>query len=69
MTARFGPRELDALQEIASVGCGQAITALGKLAARRFDMDVPEAWVGAERGAIGDHHEDALTALARVFTR
>ncbi len=52
MTARFGPRELDALQELASVGCGQAITALGKLAARRFDMDVPEAWVGAEAGAI-----------------
>jgi chemotaxis protein CheC len=52
MTVRFGPRELDALQEIASVGCGQAITALGKLAGRRFDMDVPEAWVGAEPGAI-----------------
>jgi chemotaxis protein CheC len=52
MTHRFGPRELDALQELASVGCGQAITALGKLAARRFDMDVPEAWVGAEPGAI-----------------
>ena len=52
MSVRFGPRELDALQELASVGCGQAITALGKLAARRFDMDVPEAWVGAEPGAI-----------------
>ncbi len=52
MSVRFGPRELDALQEIASVGCGQAITALGKLARRRFDMDVPEAWVGAEPGAI-----------------
>lgn len=52
MTVRFGPRELDALQEIASVGSGQAITALGKLAGRRFEMDVPEAWVGAERGAI-----------------
>ena len=52
MSVRFGPRELDALQEIASVGCGQAITALGKLARRRFDMDVPEAWVGTEAGAI-----------------
>jgi chemotaxis protein CheC len=52
MSHRFGPRELDALQELASVGCGQAITALGKLAHRRFDMDVPEAWVGAEPGAI-----------------
>lgn len=52
MTVRFGPRELDALQELASVGCGQAITALGRLAGRRFDMDVPEAWVGAEPGAI-----------------
>jgi chemotaxis protein CheC len=52
MTARFGPREIDALQELASVGCGQAITALGKLAGRRFDMDVPEAWVGRDPGAI-----------------
>ncbi len=48
----FGPRQVDALQELASIGCGQAITALGKLAGRRFDMDVPEAWVGAESGAI-----------------
>ena len=52
MSASFGPRELDALQELASIGCGQAITALGRLARRRFDMDVPEAWVGAGAGAI-----------------
>jgi chemotaxis protein CheC len=51
MTA-FGPRELDALQELATIGCGQAITALGKLTGRRIEMDVPEAWVGAEAGAI-----------------
>jgi chemotaxis protein CheC len=48
----FGPREVDALQELASIGCGQAITALGKLAHRRFEMDVPEAWVGTGPGAI-----------------
>ena len=48
----FGPRELDALQELATIGCGQAITALGKLTGRRIEMDVPEAWVGAEPGAI-----------------
>ncbi len=52
MTISFGPRAVDALQELASIGCGQAITALGKLARRRFDMDVPEAWVGAQPGAI-----------------
>jgi chemotaxis protein CheC len=52
MTTTFGPREVDALQELASIGCGQAITALGKLARRRFEMDVPEAWVGAGPGAI-----------------
>jgi len=51
MTA-FGSRELDALQELATIGCGQAITALGKLTGRRIEMDVPEAWVGAEAGAI-----------------
>jgi chemotaxis protein CheC len=52
MHPAFGPREVDALQELASIGCGQAITALGKLARRRLEMDVPEAWVGAETGAI-----------------
>jgi chemotaxis protein CheC len=52
MHPAFGPREVDALQELASIGCGQAITALGKLAKRRLEMDVPEAWVGAETGAI-----------------
>jgi chemotaxis protein CheC len=52
MHPAFGPREVDALQELASIGCGQAITALGKLAGRRLAMDVPEAWVGAETGAI-----------------
>ncbi len=52
MHPAFGPREVDALQELASIGCGQAITALGKLAQRRLEMDVPEAWVGAETGAI-----------------
>lgn len=46
------PRELDALQELASVGCGRAVTALGRLTGRPLAMDVPEAWVGAEPGAI-----------------
>lgn len=48
----FTRRQVDALQELASVGCGQAISALGKLAGRRIDMDVPEAWFGASAGAI-----------------
>jgi chemotaxis protein CheC len=52
MRIRFASRDVDALQELASIGCGQAITALGKLARRRFEMDVPEAWVGAGPGAI-----------------
>jgi chemotaxis protein CheC len=52
MKAPFGSRQVDALQELASIGCGQAITALGKLAKRRFQMDVPEAWVGTAPGAI-----------------
>jgi chemotaxis protein CheC len=56
MTAppQIGRREIDALQELATIGCGQALTALGKLAQRRFDMDVPEAWVGRAAGAIAD---------------
>jgi chemotaxis protein CheC len=52
MTRPFGPRDVDALQELASIGCGQAISALGKLAGRKLAMDVPEAWIGAEPGAI-----------------
>ncbi len=50
----FSRQEVDALQELASVGCGQAISALGKLAGRRIDMDVPEAWFGANAGAIAN---------------
>jgi chemotaxis protein CheC len=50
--ADFSRQEVDALQELASVGCGQAISALGKLSGRRIDMDVPEAWFGADAGAI-----------------
>ena len=53
MTA-FGPSEVDALQEIASIGCGRAVTALGKLTGRRLEMDVPETWVGAAPGAIAE---------------
>lgn len=52
--AMLGPREIDALQELASIGCGQAVSALGKLAGRRLLMDVPEAWVGDGPGAIAD---------------
>jgi chemotaxis protein CheC len=48
----FGRAQVDALQELASIGCGQALTALGKLSGLRLDMDVPEAWVGASPGAI-----------------
>lgn len=58
---RLGPRELDALQEIASIGCGQGLTALGKLVRRRIDMDVPETWVGRTAGAVADF----LAAMGR----
>jgi chemotaxis protein CheC len=48
----FGPREVDTLQELASIGCGRALSAMAKLANARFEMDVPEAWIGAQPGAI-----------------
>ena len=48
----FGPRQVDALQELATIGCGAALTALAKLTNLRLDLDVPEAWVGAGPGAI-----------------
>jgi chemotaxis protein CheC len=50
----LGQRDVDALQELASVGCGQALSALGRLIGRRLDMDVPEVWVGRSAGAISD---------------
>jgi chemotaxis protein CheC len=53
-TPPFGPREVDALQELASIGCGRALSALGKLSGRQIQMDVPEAWIGAGPGAIAD---------------
>jgi chemotaxis protein CheC len=69
----FGPRQVDALQELASIGCGQAITALGRLVGRRLDMDVPEAWVGAETGAIasflGALGQDVLAVGVKLVGR
>jgi chemotaxis protein CheC len=65
----FATREVDALQELATIGCGQAITALGKLARRRFEMDVPEAWVGAEAGAIAAFLGGLGTDLVAVGVR
>lgn len=50
----IGPAELDILQELASIGCGQALSALGRLVNRRLDMDVPEVWMGQDPGAIAD---------------
>jgi len=50
----IGPRDVDALQEIASIGCGHSLTALGKLMRCRIEMDVPEAWVGRSPGAVAD---------------
>lgn len=52
--AFLGPREIDALQELATIGCGAAVTALGKLSCRRVHMDVPETWAGDGPGAIAD---------------
>jgi chemotaxis protein CheC len=50
----IGPLEVDALQEIATIGCGQALAALGNLVRQRIEMDVPEAWVGQSAGAVAD---------------
>lgn len=56
-----GPRDVDALRELATIGCGHAVTALAKLAALRLEMDVPEVWVGRGPGAIPEF----LGALTR----
>jgi chemotaxis protein CheC len=62
----LGRREIDALQELASIGCGAAVTALGRLSGRRLHMDVPEIWSGAEEGAIADFLGAAGQDLAAV---
>jgi chemotaxis protein CheC len=68
MTAlALGRRQVDALQELASIGCGQALSALGKLMQRRVEMDVPEVWLGRSEGAIADFVGglgDAVVAVA-----
>ncbi len=43
---------VDALQELATIGCGSALTALARLTGLRLDMDVPESWIGTGPGAI-----------------
>lgn len=64
------PAEVDALQEMASMGCGQALSALGRLLQRRLDMDVPETWAGRSPGAIADFlgalGEDLVAAAVRL---
>jgi chemotaxis protein CheC len=65
----IGAREVDALQELASIGCGQALTALGKLMGRRIDMDVPEAWVGRSAGAVADFLGEMDQHLVAVGVR
>lgn len=50
----LAPRHVDALQELTTIGCGAALTALARLTGLRLDMDVPESWIGASAGAIAD---------------
>ena len=65
----LGRQEIDALQEVASIGCGQALAALSRLAHRRVDMDVPEVWVGRGAGAIADFLGAMGTSLVAVAVR
>jgi chemotaxis protein CheC len=50
----LGRREIDALQELATIGCGQAVSALSRLSGKRLHIDVPETWLGDRPGAIAD---------------
>ena len=64
------PAEVDALQEMVSVGCGQALSSLGRLIKKRLDMDVPETWAGRSPGAIADFlgalGEDLVAVAVRL---
>jgi chemotaxis protein CheC len=45
MLATRPAQDLDTLREVASIGCGRAVTALGELTGRRAEMSVPHAAV------------------------
>jgi len=66
----LGPVQLDALREVASVGCGHGLTALARLLGRRVDMDPPEAWAGRGPGAVADFlgalGQDLLAVAVRL---
>ncbi len=62
-------REVDALQELASIGCGQALSALGRLMHRRVEMDVPEVWLGRSEGAIAEFLGGLGSAVVAVAVR
>jgi len=65
----FTPRHVDALQELTSIGCGAALTALARLTGLRLDMDVPESWIGASAGAIANFLGAMGTDLVAVGVR
>lgn len=62
-------RDVDALQELASIGCGQALSALGRLMHRQVDMDVPEVWLGRTEGAISEFLGGLGGAVVAVAVR
>ncbi len=62
-------REVDALQELASIGCGQALSALGRLMHRRVEMDVPEVWLGRSEGVIAEFLGGLGAAVVAVAVR
>ncbi len=61
--------DLDALRELASIGCGHAVTALARLAGTRVDMDVPEIWVARSPGAIAAFVDGLGADLVAVGVR
>ena len=67
--SHLSPRHVDALQELTTIGCGAALTALARLSRLRLDMDVPESWIGAGPGAIADFLGALGTQLVAVGVR
>jgi chemotaxis protein CheC len=47
--------DIDLLRELASIGCGRGVTALGRLASRTAEMAVPDARVTRSAADLAEH--------------
>jgi chemotaxis protein CheC len=69
LRSMLGKAQIDALQELASIGCGAAVSALSRLSGKRLHIDVPETWLSDRPGAIADFLDAMGRDLVAVGVR